>query len=127
MRNDRYEVAVDTAKNRLYLVVKGYWSKPQEVPDYVDDLVSAAQRLRPAFTMVSDCTQMRPHHEDVMPVHLTAQQEVMKVGLARVAEVLPGAGTRLQARRMSNNTGMFKAEFDDRAEAEAWLDSELAN
>ncbi|SDZ17339.1 hypothetical protein SAMN05444365_106150 [Micromonospora pattaloongensis] len=124
--NDRYAIAVDTAKNRLYLTVKGYWLSPQDAPRYVEDLTTAAKRLRPQFAVLTDATTMRPHHEDVMPLHIAAQQALMAAGMSRVAEILPRAATRLQTRRLSNQSGMFKAEFDTHEEAEAWLDAQTA-
>jgi len=120
--NERYEIGIEPNLNRLYLEVKGCWTAPEDVPRYVDDLSDAAKRLRPGFTVVTDCTTMRPHHSDVLPVHTAAQEALMHLGLSHVAEVVPMASIRLQTRRLSETTGMLKAEFGSLAEAEAWLD-----
>lgn len=121
--NDFYEIGVDSAKNRLYLTVKGYWKYRVDVSDYLKDLQAAVARLSTGFTIVTDVTRAKTSSEEAGELHIRAQEYIVQAGLSRTAEIHPESKiTCLALNRYARTSGMARAAFTSLEEAEAWLD-----
>ena len=122
--NDLYEIKVDDDKNRLYLAVKGFWKSPAQVPEYVADIKTAIDKLKPGFTILTDLRTMKPPTTDVGQLHVEAQKALVESGLSKTAEVVGQAILlEMQLKKYAQTSSMSKAEFESIEEAEAWLDS----
>jgi len=125
IKNERYEMRYNRAKNRVYFKIVGFWSRPEVVPNYVQDWKRLLTDVKPGYTILTDATEMAaPPDEVVKHVHVPAQQVVMKAGVSKIAEVVSRPVTQLSVQRMARESGMasYKREFNDRVEAEKWLD-----
>ena len=121
-----YSIQVDSAKNRMYLTIKGFWAKPSEVPAYLDDIRKASREVCKGFTILSDLTEMKAPPPEVGLLHKKAQEILMAAGLRKTAELLPAGSaiTKLSVDNYSKQTGMQKSSFDNKKDAEAWLDQQ---
>ncbi len=123
-KNDFYEIAVDLVKNRLFLKVSGFWKSPEQVPNYVGDIRTAAEKLKRGYTVLTDLSTMKPPTTSVGQLHVEAQQTLVTYGLSKTAEVTGTAVLlEIQLKDFARQSSMTKAEFRTREEAEAWLDS----
>ena len=122
-KNDYYAILVDAAKNRLYLTLIGYWKSCSVVPNYIEDLKKATQELSRGYTILTDVIQMKPPPRDVITLHTEAQKVVMAAGLKKTAELVgQDVIAKMAVDRFSKESGMYKGTFDNKEEAEAWLD-----
>jgi len=122
--NDHYRIAVDNAKNRVYLTINGTWSAVSEVPNYLSDLKRAAGSLKNGWTILADTRNMKPPSPEVVELHVKAQAAIIAAGLAKTAEIQPASAiTKLSVERFSKESGMEKGIFASPQEGEAWLDS----
>jgi hypothetical protein len=122
-KNEYYTIYVNQEKNRLYLTLIGFWKSRSAVPNYLEDLKKASNELSPGYTVLTDVTQLKTPPQDVVPLHLGAQKLVMADGSKKTAEVVGHDVTANMAfDRFSKESGMCKGTFDNKQEAEAWLD-----
>lgn len=125
VNNDKYEIAVDQKKNRVYFKIKGFWKDPSDIPNYIADWEMTLQHLKPHFTIVSDLREMKPHSTSLTPVHEKAQRLLVSAGLDRTAEIMGDAVLlEFQTKQYAERSLMKKMEFETLEEAEAWLDSD---
>ena len=123
-KNDSYEMSVDTDKNRFYLTIKGFWKKPDQVPEYVADIKAAIDKMKPGFTILTDLRTMKPPTTEIGQLHVEAQKSLVEGGLSKTAEVVGSAILlEMQLKKYAQTSSMSKAEFESVEEAEAWLDS----
>lgn len=120
--NTYYEFQVDTNKNRIYLTIKGFWKSVDIVPDYEKDGLKATKKMKKGFTVLTDLTEMKTPPGHVVDIHISLQKKMVENGLAKTAEIIPSSVLKLSVNRMSEESGMLKRIFDDRKEAEEWLD-----
>ncbi len=122
-QNDYYAILVNTAKNRLYLTLTGFWKSRSVVPNYIEDMKKATQELSKGYTVLADVTQMKPPPKDVVNVHMEAQTVAIAAGLSTTAEIVSqDVITQMSINRFSKESGMSKGTFDNTEEAEVWLD-----
>ncbi len=122
-QNDYYAILVNTTKNRLYLTLTGYWKSRTVVPNYIEDMKKATQQLSKDYTVLADVTQMKTPPKDVVNLHMEVQKMAIAAGLAKTAEIVgQDVITKMAIDRFSKESGMSKGTFDNKEEAEAWLD-----
>ncbi len=121
--NSYYDVLIDTAKNRIYLTIKGFWQTRDLVPHYIDDLSEAADLMRPAFTVVANLSRMVPPTDEVGALHKTVQKLMLERGMVRVAEIADDPGLIGVANGYAAETRINKRVFSSPRFAEVWLDS----
>ncbi len=122
-KNSYYAVSTNTAKNRLYLTISGYWKKRADVPNYVADLKKATNELSRGYTILTDITRMQTPAKEIVSLHTEVQKVVISSGLAKTAELVSrDAIAKMTVNRISKDSGMQKGTFDNKTEAEAWLD-----
>ncbi len=122
-QTQHYCIGVDQDKNRVFITIIGFWRSPEEVDGYVRDLDQALLQLQPGFTLLTDLTQMKPHPQTLNPVHLQAQQLLIRGGLAQTAEVISSSIVQFQTELLSKQSAMPLRQFTSLAEAEAYLDA----
>lgn len=117
--NERYELKVDKAINRLFITIKGYWKGKE---GYLEDLSKSLEHMNSGFKIHVDLTQMKTPPAEIGEVHVEAQKMLMDAGLAQTAEVLGSdAIAKIAIKKYSKNSGMAKQVFDNHQDAEAWL------
>lgn len=122
-KNDNYELAADSEKNRAYLKIIGFWRNPQEVSDYIEDWKKTLSHLKSGFTLLTDATEMKVHPPEVKEVHAKAQDLIIGFGVKQVAEVLSNVFSTAQLDSVASDTTMPKKNFKSWEEAERFLDS----
>jgi len=122
-----YSLAVDQAKNRLYLTINGFWKNRAAVSNYLADLKKATQELSTGYTVFTDVTQMKTPPQDVAALHIEAQKVVVSAGLRKTAElVAQNVAISMPLNRYAKTSGMQRRTFHEREEAEVWLDEQQA-
>ena len=122
-KTDFYTVKINKLKNRAYLIFTGFCSKPSDMPNFLDDIKKAAHGLRQGFTLLTDVTKIKTPPKEVAELHVKSQEIWIASGLSKTAEILPDTMVaKLALDRWSKTSGMEKECFDDKNEAEAWLD-----
>jgi hypothetical protein len=121
--NSYYDIAVDTARNRIYLVIKGFWQTKDLVPHYIDDVGEAISLLRPGFTVLANLTRMVTPTAEVGAVHRQAQKLLVNSGLARSAEIVNDLLLTNVIDEYAGESKMIRRVFYDSGFAEVWLDS----
>ena len=121
--NQYYTMVADTAKNRGYLTIVGYWPNRAAVANYIDDLKKFTKEFTRGWTVVTDVTQVKPPPAEVGALHAEAQKVIMAAGLSKTAEIY-GADiiAKMALDKSSKDSGMNKKVFSNKADAEAWLD-----
>lgn len=122
-QNNKYELKVDSEKNRAYLKVIGFWRNLDEVSDYIEDWKKALKHLKKDFTLLTDASEMKTHPQEVKVIHEQAQKLVVENGLKQVAEVVENVFTTAQLNKLANDSTMPKKNFISKEEAEEYLET----
>ena len=118
---DFYSIRIDPAKNRLYLTYKGSWVKHDDVSEFVNDHVSARERLSPGFTTLVDVRPMQSMLISDVVEQVVA--DAVKGGIRKAARVYDRPTfIRRQAEEIHQKSGLKSKSFDSIADAESWLD-----
>lgn len=122
--NQYYTIAVDQAKNRVYLKIMGFWRNRDVVANYLEDIrIATHDETGPDYTILTDGRGMKTPPQGVAELHIEAQKICVDGGLRKTAELLEdNAAARMALKRYSKTSGMVQRSFIDQAEAEAWLD-----
>ena len=124
--NPYYQIGVDFTGNRLHLKLTGFWKNRSAVPNFLSDLDTAASQLVKGFTVLTDASAFITPNEDVVALLTQAQEQTLFKGLIATAEILDhNAFARLILDKLSTKTGMPKACFDNREQAETWLNEQV--
>ena len=118
---DYYTFEIDRLKNRMYLVYKGFWKRPDQVPDFVKHHDETISHLLPGFTVLADVRQM----EGVVITDILeeVQRHAVKAGIRKAARVYDKPTFKqVQAESIRVRTGITSKGFYSVEEAEAWLD-----
>ena len=122
-QTDKYSMEVNKPKNRIYFKLQGFWKSVADVPNYLSDWQRATQEVTPGFTILADVREMKTPLPEVAELHRDAQAMVVAAGLLKTAELIPpGVIEQTALKRYAKESGMVKGSFEDRTEAEAWLD-----
>ncbi|MFC1834374.1 hypothetical protein ACFL2Q_06535 [Thermodesulfobacteriota bacterium] len=54
-----YSIAVDQAKNRVRIGLRGSWVKREDYPNWITDHDAALKYVNPGFTIVADVTDVK--------------------------------------------------------------------
>jgi hypothetical protein len=119
--NSYYEIAIDPAKNRIYLTIKGFWQTKDLVPHYVEDIGSAVARLKPGFTVLADLTRMVPPTHEVAVMHKRVRESLMENGLFRAAEIVDNPAVTGMLVEYPAGSKVNRRVFSGIVSAEAWL------
>jgi len=123
VKNEYYELFVDTEKNRMYYNLFGFWRSVDLVPDNYKDMKTAMSKLKPGFDVLADLSTAKPPPEPVAELHISTQKLAMDMGLSRTAEVYDTEVVKYMAERYSRESKMDTQVFSSMSEAEVWLDS----
>jgi hypothetical protein len=118
---DYYTFQINRLKNRMYLKYRGFWKKPDQVPDFVKHHDETISHLRPGFTALVDVRQMEGLI--ITDVIEEVQRHAVKAGIRKAARVYDKPTFKqVQADSMHEKSGMKGKGFFSVEEAEAWLD-----
>ena len=121
--NGYYDIAVDAAKNRIHLSIKGFWQTKDLVPYYINDINEAVSLLKPGFSILVNLTRMVSPTLEVSALHWEAQKLLIRSGGARSAEIVKDFLSMNMVEGYSAELGMPRRAFYDPGLAELWLDS----
>ncbi len=119
-----YSMMVEKEKNRLHLFFLGHWSKPEDVPKYIDHMTEATGMLSEGYTAIAEIRDKKPPSLKVTSIHKRGQQIMKETGVAKTAVIL-GKGQFLQ--KMSLNvvgrlSSLVVKTFYTIEEGETWLE-----
>lgn len=122
-KNEYYDIAYNPESNRMYLRIKGYWKREEDVSNYVDHIRQGGDSLEPGFNLMVDLREMKTPPISINAIHESAQLTLMNLGLDRTAEVISESDIVLQkvTEGISDRSKMKTKQFTDVKEAEAWL------
>lgn len=121
--NSYYDIAVDAAKNRIHITIKGFWETKDLVPHYISHINEAVSLARPSFSVLVNLTRMVPPTHEVTGLHHEVQKLFLERGLARSAEVVNDPLLVGATNGYSAPPEITRRVFYDPGFAEAWLDS----
>ncbi len=129
--SETFRVSVDIEKNRIYMEGYGFITAGEVNEPFVDAVKIAVGLLQPRFTCLADFRKVELLTLD--NIAETVQKMMLKTGMSRVAAVwgpqlLARMTVRKAALRVHSSEGAYdyrRQEFDNVADAEAWLDDEL--
>lgn len=122
-----YDIEIDPTTNRMYLTLKGFWKKREEVENYSQDIRKAAAGLEKGYQLVADLRLLLPPPVEMNQVHEQAQKTLLDTGLSVTAEVLENIVVKSVTGTIAKNSKMPKREFKTMEEAEEWLDNVEVN
>ncbi|MEL6559255.1 MAG: hypothetical protein AAFQ94_13785 [Bacteroidota bacterium] len=88
-KNQYYDIAYNPVSNRMYLRIKGYWKRAEDVADYVKHIRQGGDSLKPGFNLMVDLREMKTPPITINTIHERAQMTLMNLGLERTAEINP--------------------------------------
>jgi hypothetical protein len=120
---DKYSIEINKSATRINLTVKGFWKDVKDVPNYYSDWQRAMEEVTPGFTILMDAKEMKTPTPEVAKLRVRAQKMLMKAGVRKMAELIPAGKTeQMTLNRYAKESGMKTKSFENRDEAEAWLD-----
>ena len=120
---ERFSLAVDPAKNRLYCTMRGVWKQVDDADAYLNYWRTAIHQLASHFTVLVDLCDLKIMSQEWVTLALEVERLVINAGILATAEVIAANPTVImQANRISRETHLTKQVFADREQAEAWLD-----
>lgn len=120
---DKYQIAIDADKNRIYVTICGFWANAAQVPNYVDDLCNAASQLTQGFTCLADMTTMKTPVPEAGALLEEASKALVALGVSKNAGIFSqDAIAHMAAERRAGAAGMERKAFTNATEAESWLD-----
>jgi hypothetical protein len=124
VKNEYYETFVDTEKNRLYSIYRGFWRSKSDFPNYIENTKRAMSFLTPGFTSLVDLREMKIPPPEIAELMVEAQKISAEAGFSRGARIVDGAIVKIATGRVSRESEAEEKvrTFDNWEEAEAWLD-----
>jgi hypothetical protein len=122
-----YRIAIDQTKNRLYFWLFGDITSPSHADGMVEAVKTACNTLRPNFTVLVDFTEMKLL--GLPDIVQKLQNMLMEAGLKKLASVWSGETfAKLVVDSSAHKAGggaydQKRQVFQNRAEAEVWLDT----
>jgi hypothetical protein len=119
---NKVDIHADIAKNRLYLVLDGFF-QDDEIPKAADKCISEASKLKPGFDVINDISNFKPASPKGAEEIKRAQIYVKQNGVRRVIRVV-GEAVLAQAQfdRQSKGSGLAADTAATVADAERILD-----
>jgi hypothetical protein len=117
-----YTLTVDDLRNRLIMSVSGIWRSERSVPTWFIDLKRALKFLSFGATALTNMSNMGPS----MAPHLLVQAQKLMIdaGIRKGAEIHNDSVLiRMQAKQISEASGLDVMQFLSREDAVAYLDS----
>jgi hypothetical protein len=123
-KNRYYELCVDTEKNRIYTIFRGFWKVVSDVPNLVEDHIKAIKALSPGFTVLTDTTNMKIPTKEINEFHPNILKIMDKEGLSKLALIVDREMLKISGERVMRDSGILDKMkfFEDIDEAEDWLD-----
>lgn len=121
-----FKIKTDLEKNRLYLVLKGYFSEA-DVKKAADETIAAVGKLSNGFDVVNDISEFVPASQEATSEIKRAQEFIMNHGVNRVVRITNDANmlAKAQFSRKSREVGYDAMAFQTIADAEAYLDNNI--
>ena len=124
-KREKYTLAVDPDKNRIYYTMTGFWQNPEDFPNYFQDWEKAIAQVKKGFTVLTDMAQFKTPGPKTKAMFEKAQKALNDAGLKKTAELYgEDALVEQSVDNIAKRSGMKKLSFKELWKAEAWLDEE---
>lgn len=124
-KREKYTIAVDPDKNRIYYTPIGFWQNPEDFPNYFQDWEKALAQVKPGFTGLADLTQFKTPGPKVKAMLEKGQKALNDAGLGKAAELYgEDAFVEQSHDNIAKRSGLKRLSFKELWKAEAWLDEE---
>jgi hypothetical protein len=121
-----YTVTADTAKNRLYVRLVGFFDY-KEMKEATDKTIVETAKLKPDFDVITDLSEFKPVGQETLNEVARGQAHLNKAGKRYAIRVEGKAKlTSLQFSRMGKNTDYMPDIVGSLEEAEKLLDAKIA-
>ncbi len=118
----KLEVRADIAKNRLYMIVGGFFTD-EEMVKAVDQVIEGIKKLKPGFDIINDISEFRPATPQGAEEMKRAQLFAKSAGVGRVIRIVKSAVLgQMQFTRKSKEAGYAGETAASIREAEEMLD-----
>ena len=116
-----YRVRADVRKNRLYLVLDGFFDE-DEAQEIADRTIEEVQKLKPGFDVINDISNFKPTSQQGADQIRRAGLFVRDSGVGRLIRVVPSASIgSMQFTRKSREAGYDAEVASSVEEAERML------
>ena len=112
---EKYTLAVDLDKNRLYFTPIGFWQNPEDFPNFFQDWEKAIAQMKKGFTGLGDMTKFKTPGPKIKPMLEKVQKMTNDAGLRKTAEVF-GEDAAISEQSLDNiakRSGMKKLSFKE--------------
>lgn len=120
-----YQTKTDTARNRLYIFLKGRLSA-QEVEAAARQVIADIPTLKPGFDVVTDISEFEPVTQKDAEALLKVHKAFFENGVNRivrvVADELKATVGKIQFERTSRQSKVVAENFDSLEDADRYLD-----
>jgi hypothetical protein len=124
-KREKYTLAVDPDKNRIYFTPTGFWQNPEDFPNFFQDWEKTIAQLKKGFTGLTDVRQFKTPGPKVKAMFEKSQKILNDAGMGKAAELFgEDALVEQSVDNLAKRSGMKKLNFKELWKAEAWLDEE---
>jgi hypothetical protein len=123
VKREKYTIAVDPAKNRIYYTPTGFWQNPEDFPYYLQDWEKALAQVKKGFTGLADLRQFKTPGPKIKAMLEKGQKTCLDAGMGKAAELYgEDAFVEQSHDHIAKRAGLKRLSFKDQSKAEAWLD-----
>jgi hypothetical protein len=125
VEREQYRIAVDRAKNRLLFEAWGDLIEAGQYKHIPDDWRTACSQVKPGFSVLGDYSRVGVHfmkRESAEGMKVVFDAGVKKVAVFWGVKVLGRWTTEQAAAEASDQYAAKRRSFENREEAEAWLE-----
>ena len=122
---DQYVILVDKEKNRIEVDFLGENRDPAKIPNYNKHVREAIKNVTSGFTLFVILSEnTKPPKLGITKLMKESQQDYLKAGVFRTAVYVPPKLVlqKMTLKVVTKLSGMNLKIFDDKVEAEKWLD-----
>jgi hypothetical protein len=121
--NDHYAIDIDQQKNRVYLVLQGFWQHKSSVENFLEDIQTALEKVQDNFTLIVDLTHYDGTSSGMHNIHVEAQKLAKQKHLSKIAEIFSeNQMVKMFSEMYSKESGINTMAFKSMDHAERWLD-----
>ncbi len=99
-----YEIKVDTQKNRLYVILKGFMDQ-EEAKNAANEVTRQSMLLTPGFDILTDISEFSPVSPEAAEEVKRAQGMLFRRGAKRVVRVVKNVLSSMQFKRTQKEAG----------------------
>ncbi len=128
VRNNSYEIAVNTHENIMIITYIGLWEKTSQLEYYLSDIENALKKFSPGFNIIIDLSLYKGVVSEYIYLHVDAQNRAIEAGLSKIAVVLHNNPLlRITTEYILQKSGIEATFFNNISAAYQWLSLLFSN